>query len=170
MEWEAVAGAVGYWVHVYQLTDQSGDEIIQSGIPAPLYLAVTQDYFIGYFPEATAARPVGFPTRRSYRIGDPLPSMGRRVTQRTLLNSQLYLVRVAAIGAAGELLAYTGESEAIQVFRDEGSYQAFPLGGALINTFAPPPPPGAARLGPVPGFTARTWIYPGGTFPLRTFN
>jgi len=171
MEWEAVPGAVGYWVHVYQLTDQAGDEIIRSGIPAPLYLAVTRDYFVGYFPEATAARPAGFPTRRSYRIGvDPLPAMGRMVTQRTLLNSQLYLVRVAAIGAAGELLAYTGESEAIQVFRLEGSYRAFPLGGALVNTFAPPPTPGPTRLGPVPGFTARTWMYPGGTFPHRRLN
>jgi hypothetical protein len=161
MEWDPFPGAVGYWVHVYQFTDQGGDEVIASTVPAPIYVGVTRDYFMAYTPASVT----------SYKIGDPPPSGMRIVTQRTLQNGQLYLVRVSAVDADGQFIAYTGESEAVAVFRSETSYRVFPLGAALVQTTVPRPPPPPIAPGPgergkaMPTGNPRTWIYPAGTFP-----
>jgi hypothetical protein len=131
MQWAPVPGAVGYWVHIYQFTDQGGDEIILSGTAAPAYIAVTRDYFLAFMPASVT----------SYKIGDPVPNGVHIATQRTLINGQQYLVRVAAVDASGRLIALTSTNEAYGVFRGEGNYRVFPLSAALVEPKAPTPPP-----------------------------
>ena len=78
LSWDPVAGAAGYWVHIYnnfqrlKVKDRTGDDVIRIGLPAPLarggdYMMV-RDLFIGYFPAPVTA----------YKLGDPVPP-GRRV-------------------------------------------------------------------------------------------
>lgn len=137
MEWEAVPGAAGYWIQVYQLGDQSGDEVILSGVAAPLYLGLIHEFFVGYLPEASTERPGGQPNRRSYRIGDPLPQGGRILSQRAMATRRDYTVRISAIGPSGEMLSYTGDQSGLRAFRVESSdgvfFRVFPVGGAIVH-------------------------------------
>lgn len=162
MEWAPYPGAAGYWVHVYQLTDQSGDEIILSGVAAPFYVSVTRDYFLAFVPGNVTA----------YKVGDPVPSGMRILTQRPMLNGQVFNVRVSAVDADGELIGYTGESEAIGVFRGEGTFRTFPLGAAVVQPRNPvviPQGTSPTRVEPLATSNPRLWIYPAGTAPRR-FN
>jgi hypothetical protein len=166
MEWAPYPGAAGYWVHVYQFTDQGGEEIIASAIPAPIYVGVTRDFFLAYFPASVT----------SYKIGDPAPPGSRIVTdpfprapRRDILNGLIYNVRVAAVDANGEMIAYTGAKETMVVFRGEGTYRTFALGAAQVQPAAPPPTPGApnpAAMGPLNAGHPRVSFYPAGTGPL----
>jgi hypothetical protein len=158
LSWDSVPGAVGYLVHVYQLTNQGGDAIIASGLASPLYVSVTRDYFVAYFPAGVT----------SYKINDPVPTGVRILARRQLLNNQVYSVRVAAIDADGQLLAYTGTGSASAVFRSDKTYRVFPLGAALVNTkSSAPPPEKPAGLVPIPTARPDVWLYPPGTFPKR---
>jgi hypothetical protein len=119
MEWDPVPGAVAYWVHVYQLTAQSGSEIIRSGIPTPIYVGDSRDLFIGLLPAS----------RTSFRIDAAIPSDVRVLMNRKILNGQSYTVRVSAVDADGQLIATTGVSGTQEVFRSESTFVRFPLGG-----------------------------------------
>jgi hypothetical protein len=171
LEWAPYPGAAGYWVHVYQFTDQGGDEVIASTIPAPMYVDVTRDYFLAYFPANVTA----------YRMGQPAPPGVRIVTQpsplspRDILNGLIYNVRVSAVDANGQLIAYTGQ-EAQVVFRSEETYRVFSLGAAQLQPRPcgalplppcpcgdPPLPPCSSSGAPAP--LSRIQIYPAGTFP-----
>lgn len=158
MAWDAYPGAAGYWVHVYQFTTQGGDQIIRSGIPAPFYFGVTRDYFLAYFPAGVT----------SYQLAQPVPAGARIITEKPLINSQIYNVRVSAVNADGELIAYTGTSGTITVFRQETTYRAFPLGAVQVNTkSAAPPPVSPARATAIAGDARGVWHYPPGTYPKR---
>jgi len=157
MAWNAYPGAAGYVVYVYQFTDQGGDEIIASGVPAPVYLAVTRDYFIGFFPAGVT----------SYRIGDAVPMGTRIVTRRPLINNQIYLVRVSAVNADGELIAVNGITGTLGIFRQETTYRTFPISATAVNTKPVVQPPAPARATGIPGDRPGLWLYPAGTFPRR---
>ena len=164
MAWDPYPGAAGYWVHVYQFTTQGGDEIIRSGIPAPFYFGVTRDYFLAYFPSSVTSyrlglQPDGTPTF-------PLPSGSRIITERPLINSQIYNVRVSAVNDNGELMAYTGSSGTITVFRQETTYRAFPLGAVQVNTKSAGPV-AATPAKAIAGDASGVWYYPPGTYPKR---
>jgi hypothetical protein len=141
MQWDPYPGAAGYWVHVYQLTNQGGDEIILSGTPAPAYIDVTRDYLLAYLPGGTT----------SYRWGDPVPAGGHILTQTPLINGLDYFVRVAAVNASGQLVGYTGSTGSYGVFRSETSYRKFPLGAVIVHP---------NRLITPPGGTEPTWMVP----------
>jgi hypothetical protein len=135
MTWDPYPGAAGYWVHVYQLTNQGGEDIVRSGTPAPAYIAVTRDYLLAYLPGGTT----------SYRWGDPVPAGGRIVTSIPLLNGLDFLVRVSAVDASGQFIAYTGTTGSYGVFRSEATYRKFPLGAVQVHTRRFVPPPGGTE-------------------------
>ncbi|HEY3214861.1 MAG TPA: hypothetical protein VGK93_00060 [Candidatus Eisenbacteria bacterium] len=168
LEWEAAPGARGYWVQVYQLAASlSGDDIIRSGIASPLFLGPTRDFFVAYIPETTASRPSGQPDRRSYRIGDPLPEGSHQLFHNIVFNDRLYTVRISAVGPAGELLNYTGESGSFQAFSEqrEGKifFRVFPVGGVVVQPKQSAAPPVLTTAG-ASGTTRleRRWILPAG--------
>ncbi len=95
--WAPVSGAAGYWVQVfsYQPSASEMDKLLGAA-PAPLVTAPTHDSFVGFFRTCPA----------SYRIGDPGPTI---FTFR-LADFQFgltYSVRIAAVDASGQLIAYT---------------------------------------------------------------
>jgi hypothetical protein len=152
LEWEAVPGARGYWIQVYQLgASVSGDDIIRSGIASPLFLGPTRDFFVAYLPEATVSRPPGQPDRRSYRLGDPLPEGSHQLFRNTVFNDQLYTIRISAIGPSGELLNYTGVSGSVQAFSVEDGggilFRVFPVGGVVVQPQQSALPPQQATAG-----------------------
>ncbi len=168
MSWQPVAGAAGYWVQVYQLSRdvRTDTEIIGSGIAAPLYLEKSHDTFIGFIPAPDT----------SYHLADPLPAGGRLLIRRTPVNDAIYSVRIAAVDANGELIAYTGESEGIGVFRSETTYRLFVLGAAVVQPKRPPPPerqdPGQIEgteagvvFSPAETGVPGLWIYPRASLP-----
>jgi hypothetical protein len=124
IEWEAVPGAAGYWLQVYQLrTDiRTFDERVASGAPAPIYPDKSTDYLVAYVPAPFTA----------YQLGTDGPP-GTRVLHRrqTFFNFQ-YIVRVAAVGSSGALLAYTYGDMAIQRF-PENVYFLYPRGGVVVQ-------------------------------------
>ncbi len=158
MEWNPVPAAAGYWVHVYQLTDQGGEQIVLSGTPAPVYVDVVRDYLMAYLPAPTT----------SYHIGDPLPPGGRIVTSRLLVNGLDYQVRISAVDANGQLIAYTGTAGAYGIFRGETTYRKFPLGSAIVHPNRRVVGPGATEpAGAIPTSNPRLTIYPSGATPHR---
>jgi hypothetical protein len=158
LEWAPVPNAAGYWVHVYQLTNQGGEEIVLSGTPAPMYVDVTRDYLLVFLPGTTT----------TYRWGDTPPAGGRLLTSTPLLNGLDYLVRVVAVDANGQMISYTGTSGSYGVFRQETSYRKFPLGAVIVHPNRPAPGPGASEpsLG-IPTLNPRLTIYPTGVTPHR---
>lgn len=126
MSWSAVSGAAGYWVHVYQFA--TGADFLGSRFPAPANLGRTVDYFMAFFPASVT----------SYKIGDPLPPGARIITKRTLLNNTDYAVRITAVNAEGQLIAYPSQSaHAFFVTRDpnvETRYFVRTLGAFVVHT------------------------------------
>jgi len=158
MSWNPVPGAAGYWIQIYQLTNQGGDAIIQSGTPAPIYTGVTRDYLVAYMPAGVTA----------YTWGDPVPPGGAIFTSNNLINSQFYQVRVAAVNASGQLISFTGSSGTFGIFRGETTYRVFPLGSVLVQPKRRTAPPEPALAGGLPTPIAGLTIYPAGTFPGRS--
>lgn len=158
MEWQPVAGAAGYYVQVYQLTNQGGEEIVLSGTPSPMYVDVTRDFLAVFLPGTTT----------SYRWGDPVPVGGRILTLDTLITGLDYLVRVSAVNDQGQLISYTGTTGAYGVFRSEGFFRKFPLGAVIVHPNRPVPPPGGSEptLG-VRTLNPRLTIYPTRVTPHR---
>jgi len=165
LEWAPVAGAAGYWVHVYQLTNQGGDEIVLSGVPAPMYVDVTRDFFLMYLPGTVTA----------YRLGDPVPAGARILTSLVaepgdhtpMINGLDYLVRVSAVDDRGQLISYTGTSGAYGVFRSEGSFRKFPMGAVIVHPNRHVGPEGANPTLGIPTLNPRLTIYPTRVTPHR---
>jgi hypothetical protein len=157
MSWNPVPGAAWYFIHIYQFIAQGGDEIVMSGTPAPIYVSVTRDFFVGVLPG----------TVTSYKIGDPLPAGGRIFDIHPLLTGQVYQVRVSAVDGNGQFIAYTGTTGAFGVFRGTTTYRKFPLGAVLVQPHrgvAPPQPTGVGRPMPIETSNPKLTLYPG---PLR---
>ncbi len=157
MEWAPVTGAAGYWIHVYQFRpDATIDEAIASGTPSPVWNGKVRDQFVGY-----VAAPA-----TSYKLGSP----GAKVlTFKPPLFGQEYLVRITAVDAQGQVLAFIGTDlthvtydpviqairgpvgGAYRVVQEEGRWKIFPLGAYLVNPTRPthPVPPSVGGLGVV---------------------
>lgn len=148
MSWGPVTGAAGYWVHVYQFrSDASTNEVIASGSPSPVWNGRVRDQFVGYVPAPAT----------SFKLGSH--QMGVRVlTYKPPISGQVYLVRVSAVDANGQLIATSGtdfEHLAIspegriesvfgasyQVVQEEGRWKIFSLGASAVN-------PGGVATGP----------------------
>ena len=117
MKWTEVAGAAGYWLHVYQ--NKGGPESrIRTSLPAPFARPDTRDFFLAY-----VAAPAD-----SYKIGNPGALV---LTRRVLLTGVEYLVRVSAVNAEGRLLAYTYGDQDLAPGDD--TYRKFTLGAAKVQ-------------------------------------
>jgi hypothetical protein len=158
LSWQAVAGAAGYWVHVYQTRAdiRIGDEAIPIGLPSPVAIGKVRDLFIGYLPAPAT----------SYKLGNALPAGGRVLVYRVLPALTPVLVRVSAVDANGRMIASTGPNGDTGAFREAvglvDRFRTFPLGAVVVTPLRPPPPEGpsgAVNRGPeviesgVPGLT-----------------
>jgi hypothetical protein len=139
MSWGDVPGAVGYWMHVMQFrSTATTDEVIQSATPAPVWNGRVRDQFVGY---------VAAPTT-SYKLGTPGALV---LTYTPPISGQNYLVRITAVDAQGQVIAYIGtnldnirydpNTGTIQgavgggfgLVQGEGFWRIFPLGCAIVN-------------------------------------
>lgn len=136
ISWTEDLAASGYWVHVYQLrSDITQDELLRSGNPSPIVNGRVRDIFVGYFPAGTT----------SYRIGNPAPLV---LTRRGTLLGQVYLVRVSAVGADGELINYMPGS--LGIIQAGDTYRVFPLAAFALET--------RRRTGPEPSRSASVGV------------
>lgn len=138
MSWGAVAGATGYWMHVYQFRPNAlNAEYIASGTPRPVWNGLVRDQFVGYI-DAPAT---------SYKLG----TAGARVlTYTPPISGQVYLVRITAVDAQGQVIAWIGtdlddirvDAEghvqgatggSFMVSQEEGRWKVFPLGAKAVN-------------------------------------
>jgi len=98
MSWDAVAGAAGYWIQIYQHgggVTEAGRQIAAQ--PAPLAARFVRNSFVGFMPAGVT----------SYQLGEPLPPGAQVLTSRPLINGREYYVRVAAVNSRGEMIAFT---------------------------------------------------------------
>jgi len=116
MSWDAVPGAVGYWIQVYQYKGSSESQLLVAH-PAPLLPTDTRNYFVGY-----VAAPA-----TEYKLG----GTGAMVlTRRTTLTGVEYLVKIVAVNDRGELAAFSyGDWEYI---REAGFYRRYRVGAFKV--------------------------------------
>ncbi|MCC6349458.1 MAG: hypothetical protein IT347_07695 [Candidatus Eisenbacteria bacterium] len=147
MSWGAIAGAAGYWLHVYQFRPSAlNAEYVLSGTPRPVWNGLVRDQFVGY-----VAAPA-----TSYKLGSPTGA--RVLTYSPPISGQVYLVRVTAVDADGQVIAWIGSDfsglrvdaeghvqgvfgGSFMVSQEEGRWKIFPLGANAVN-------PGGVATGP----------------------
>lgn len=139
MSWEAVPGAAGYWVHIYQKRAdipefRTYEEAIAIALPAPIALGKVRDLFVGYFPAPIT----------SYKLGSALPTGSRVLVYRVLQGAQEVLIRNSAVDARGRLIATTGSAgDRDSVSSEIGGemlLRKFPLGATRVTPDRPVPP------------------------------
>jgi hypothetical protein len=106
MKWLKVTNAVAYYIHVYQWSFNliQFEEQIASGMPAPLFIGKSRDILVAYMPA-----PNPSPNEVSFTMPPPdgRPAAARILTCRQTRYGQEYLVRISAVDANGQLIAYT---------------------------------------------------------------
>jgi hypothetical protein len=116
MSWDAVPGAVGYWIQIYQFRGGSQEQLLEAQ-PSPFVTSQARNFFVGY-----VAAPA-----TSYQLGQPGALV---LARKPLLRSVEYLVRITAVDANGNLLAYTyGDWEYL---RAVGTYQRYRVGAVRV--------------------------------------
>ena len=136
MSWDAVAGAAGYWVHIYQKRAdiRNSEEAMALAMPSPIASGKARDLFIGFFPAP----------RTSYKLGDAVPAGSRVLVYRVLQGLQEVLIRVSAVDAAGRMIATTGSAgdlDAVQErFGQVDRRRIFLLGATKVTPDRPRPP------------------------------
>jgi hypothetical protein len=154
MEWKPVPGAAAYVIHVYQwsfsLTQL--EEQISSGMPAPLYIGKSVDILVAYMPA-----PNPSPATITFRMPTPgaRPPEARIMTVRQTRYGQEYIVRIAAVDALGQLIAYTYGSYSQEltgiipggIALPSSQFAVFRLGGVKVVPKRPTAPLLRARPG-----------------------
>lgn len=138
MSWSPVAGAAGYWMHIYSRRGDlvPGFETIRTGLPSPIATGKVRDFFIGYVPASFT----------SYKLGDPVPAGGRVLAYRIINGFQEVLVRVSAVDADGRMLATTltgtntNYAETGLILNGAETAVRFPLNARVVVPQRPPPP------------------------------
>src|SRR5262249_55777944 len=134
MEWRAVPGAVAYYIQVYQPSFNLVhlDERIESGMPAPLFIGKSHDILVAYMP---VSEPQPDPVQFQMPTPDARPPEARILSVRQTHFGQDYLVRISAVDASGQLIAYTygNDSAPITDLPDgsslpPGQFAVYPLG------------------------------------------
>lgn len=138
MSWNPVAGAAGYWLHIYSRRGDlvPGFETIRTGLPSPIATGKVRDFFIGYMPASVT----------SYKLGEPVPAGARVLAYRIINGLQEVLVRVSAVDANGRMLATTltdtnaGYAETGLILYGEEAAVRYPLNARSVVPQRPPPP------------------------------
>jgi hypothetical protein len=97
VEWSAVPGAAGYWLHIYQSTEQTNFGLFARGFPSPVFAGRARDHLVAWIPLGTG------PTVR-YQSGLPAPDE-RVLMDRPIIYLQQYEVHITAVDAQGRLIA-----------------------------------------------------------------
>jgi len=136
MSWDAVPGAAGYWVHIYQKRAdiRASEEAMVIAHPSPIAAGKARDLFVGYFPAPLTA----------YKLGSPVPAGSRVLVYRVLIGLQEVLIRVSAVDASGRMIATTGSAgdmDAVQErFGQIDRRRTFLLGAKKVTPDRPIPP------------------------------
>ena len=118
MSWNAVPGAAGYWIQAFQYRQATSAELIRSSVPAPMYLNLSSDLFVGY-----VAAPA-----TQYKLGGPGALV---LTQRTPICGRQYQVRISAVDALGRLVGYSyGDTATAQ---GATTYERYPSGSVVVQ-------------------------------------
>jgi hypothetical protein len=138
MKWQKVTNAVAYYIHVYQWSFNliQLEEQIASGMPAPLFIGKSRDILVAYMPA-----PNPSPTEVTFTMPTPgaRPAEARILTCRQTRYGQEYLVRISAVDANGQLIAYTygSNSQELTVLPDgttlpSTQFAVFPMGAVRV--------------------------------------
>lgn len=136
MSWDAIPGAAGYWVHIYQKrADIRGSaDAMAIAHPAPIATGKVRDLFIGLFPAPLTA----------YKLGNPIPTGSRVLVYRVLQGLQEVFIRVSAVDAGGRMIATTGsagDTDAVQErIGQVDRRRTFLLGARKVTPDRPRPP------------------------------
>ena len=172
IEWTTAFGAAGYWLHVYQATEQNNFGLFARGFPSPVFTGRARDYLVAYVPDN------GGPTITFDTLS--VIAGARVLMNRPIVYQQVYEVHVAAVDAEGRLIsviqvdpttlpfaAAQGLSGAIrgdaltQLVGQEYSeefYGIYPIGSYSLASENPPLPGTSANAEAGPdGLAARTW-------------
>lgn len=169
VRWNSVANAAGYWITVtaYPPSFLSNDALIRFALPRPIVVERIPDIYVAYVP---ATGPAGGQPMQQ-KLGDPLPAGSLLLHEDIGTNGALHFVRIAAVDAQGQLLAYIGDDGAYALAAAlnaegrpvSGQYRLFPINGVFVQPQRePPPPPELATAGPAPSATLRSYpLQPG---------
>ena len=138
MKWQKVTNAVAYYIHVYQWSFNliQLEEQIASGMPAPLFIGKSRDILVAYMPA-----PNPSPSEVTFTMPTPgaRPAEARILTCRETRYGQEYLVRISAVDANGQLIAYTygSNSQELTVLPDgttlpSSVFAVFPMGAVKV--------------------------------------
>jgi len=127
MRWNAVTGATGYWIQIFQFSGGDQDAILRTVQPAPFALRDVRNFFVGYVPAPDVPAAA-----IEYKLGEP----GAQVLlRRSLLYLTTYRVRIVAVNGQGEMVAFNyGDWEYL---REQGTYWRFRLGATLVTPQRP---------------------------------
>ena len=122
MSWSSIPGAAGYWLQVYQFrSDATAADRFNAAAPSPIFDGRVRDNLVAY---VTAPNT-------SYRLGSATGAMV--LTYTPALIGREYEVRITAVSATGEVLAYSAGSTRTLLVSDE-EYLQFPSGAFTVNT------------------------------------
>jgi hypothetical protein len=152
MEWVPVQNAVAYYIHVYQWSFNliHLEEQIASGMPAPLFIGKSLDILVAYMP---APSPPGARVAFTMPTPSARPVEARILTCRQTRYGQEYLVRISAVDANGQLIAYTYGSNSQELVGDipggislpSSQFAVYPMGAVKVVPSRPHPAPNRAR-------------------------
>jgi hypothetical protein len=137
MSWDAVTGAAGYWVHIYQkradIRPTEAADAIAIAQPSPIATGKVRDLFVGFFPAPLT----------SYKLGSPLPIGSRVLVYRVLVGLQEVLIRISAVDASGRMIATTGSAGDFDVVQERlgliDRRRTFLLGATKVTPGRPAP-------------------------------
>lgn len=127
LAWNPVPGAVGYYLHVYQFSNDLRDPLERAlaGTAAPFFEGKSKDFYAAYFPA----------TVTQHKIGD---GGGTVFTRRQTFFGQVYMARVSAVDASGRMIASSRPGDSREVIEEDG-YRFEPLGAIAVSTTRVPP-------------------------------
>lgn len=137
MQWSAVPGAAGYWIHIYQKRQdiRDGRDAVITALVSPIASGKVRDFFIGFIPAPAT----------SFKLGDPVPAGGRILVYRILNGLQEVFIRVSAVDADGRMLATimgpSSDTDASHQVVGAADVQIrYPINGRKVTPNRPPPP------------------------------
>ncbi len=122
MSWTPVAGAAGYWLHVYTYRpDARIEDRYNAATPRPIFDGPVTDHLVALLDAAST----------SFRMGN---TTGATIlAYKPALVGREYEVRVTAVNAAGQVIGFTPGTLRTSIISDE-VYVQFPSGAVTVNT------------------------------------
>jgi hypothetical protein len=123
MRWAEVAGATGYWIQIYTFASAADENArFLMAQPAPLVTNLVLNRFVAYVPAGV----------NEYQLGQELPPGMIVFMRRTLLMNREYFVRISAVNAGGEMVAFS-HGDYWTVNAASGGYYRYRMGAARVQ-------------------------------------